>query len=495
MKKLINIFIVILFVLTLTVKADSSGPMFPTIKADLKNDAKCYDDYEMKTPTKTTFKKGQTITVRYVDGKRFELAEDDIEFCYVNGDDLIIGKNKYELTKDDRLEEALDLLIINQEGVQMYSGPFEQYEKLEMVIPKDTVIKTHYAIGTYWYYVTYNDVSGYISSEKNSIVHKSTVTDEFVKRYPVDDMDIVDASGKKVGTLPAKTELTDCWFTDQTRQIYLTYNDVTGFVSNFYTFASDCTGAKIKVLSDAPVYKNITRDEKNTMKKVGTATANKDYAVSYCFDGQGDEGYYVSALNGWLYFRYDDKIDYIETDKNGEIFDSREYREKHLLDKIEVEGYNLYFEKSVYSYNLEVAENLDKLNITYQPDYDDDVKVTITGNENLKNNSKVTIKVHDDEGDHTYTITIIKKSAAPTPTPVTPTEEDKNGEIIWICLGACLLIVITTIVIIILVNKKKKNKEVKEEVKVVPSSNVETPIEETSEKKELEEDNKNELED
>ena len=456
MKKLINVFIVMLFVLTLTVKADSGGPMFPTVSAEVKNNnVKCYDNYDLNGETVVTLNKGQVVNVRYVDGKRYEYTEK--EYCYLNANDLIVGQRKYEMTTEDKLSEPKDLLIVDPNGAQMYSGPLAEYSKVDMVIPTGTTIKTHYQIGSMWYYVTYNEVSGYITSMKNAIVHKLS-NESNTKVYPVDDMEIEGFDGKKVGTIPALTEIKDYWSTDDTREMYITYNGVSGFIPNFYTVATDCVGTKVKLLNEAPVYKTIARGENGKMQKISTASANKEYAVSYCFGGQGETGYYISALNGWLYFQYDDKIDYIETDKNGNVYDSREYREKHLLEKIEVDGYNLYFEKNVYSYNLEIDENTNKLSIVYLPSEDDNVKVDITGNDNLKNNSKITVKVRDDEGEHTYTINIIKKSSAVTPSVTPDEDEDSNKTIIWICLGACLLLVITTIVIIILVNKKKKSK-------------------------------------
>ena len=72
LKKIINALIVILFVLTLNVKADSGGPMFPEVDGEVKNDnVKCYEEWELKGKYKT-FKKGDVITVRYLDGKRYE---------------------------------------------------------------------------------------------------------------------------------------------------------------------------------------------------------------------------------------------------------------------------------------------------------------------------------------------------------------------------------------------------------------------------------------
>ena len=496
LKKIINALIVILFVLTLNVKADSGGPMFPEVDGEVKNDnVKCYEEWELKGKYKT-FKKGDVITVRYVDGKRYEYYDDkpsdDIYTCYINAGDLIFGKREYKLSYEDKLSDPYDLLVVGEEGVPMYTGPLTDYEKLDVVIPKGTQLKTHYKIGSYWYYVNFNNVSGYISSLDDEVVFRYS-DGTLIKQYTIDDLDMYDGSSlyddgsgraksKKIGSVPALTEMNDYWYTYEGRFMYVTYNGTSGFIKSFYTTAEDCSGTKIKPLSNAPVYEKLLREEETkNYKKVGTASANKEYYSSYCFSGQGETGYYIPALNGWLYFEYDDKIDYIETDKSGNVFDSREYKQKNILERIEIEGYDFPFEKTRFEYTLEIAENVNSLNFIITPS--DGIDVNINGNMNLKNNSKITITVKDDEASSTYTINIVKRSSTPSTPEPTPEEKQRdNGYIIWICLGAALLLVITTIVIIILVNKKKKNKsvEVKEEInKEVPSSNVEQNREDT----------------
>ena len=464
MKKLFNILILFSLLLVINVKADSSGPMFPTVPAEVKNDnTKCYEYYDFKGQT-ITLNKGKIIDARYVDGKRYEYNSDDDEVgtCYIKAEDLIVGKQEYKLSREEKLSDPIDLMIVSDNGVEMYSGPLEEYSKLNMVIPKGTVLKTYYRIGTSWYYVTFNDVSGYITSVNRGIVYKESEAEySKIKRYPIDDMDIKDASGKKVGTLPAITEISDYWYTDEYRECYITYNGISGFVDAFYTVAEDCTGSTLKVLSKVPVYKTIARGEGKTSTKIGTAEANKAYNPKYCFNGQGESGYYIPSLNGWLYFGYEDETDYIETDTEGHVYDTREARKRHVLEKIEVEGYNLYFQKNILSYRLEVAENVDKLNITVTPT--EGVNVDITGNENLKNNSQIKIYVTDDDTSYTYTITVLKRSSI-VPT-VDPKKADSDNTILWLCLGGALLLVITTVVIIILVNVKRKSKDgIKEEI-------------------------------
>lgn len=493
LKKIINFLIVILFVLTLTVKADSGGPMFPMVDGEVKNDnVKCYEEWDMKGNYKT-FKKGTVISVRYVDGKRYEYYEDnaadEIYSCYVSANDLVFGKKEYKLTIEDKLSEPYDLLVVNEEGTAMYTGPLTDYEKLDVVIPKGTTLKTHYKIGSYWYYVSYNNVNGYITSLDDEVVFRLTDYKP-TPQFSIDDLNIYKKSqtneedGEKIGTLPAGTLVDDYWYTLEWRYMYLTYDGVTGFVPAFYTFGDDCTGSKLKPLSTVSVYEKILRGDERDIKKfkkVGTAEANREYYPTYCFNGQGETGYYIDSLKGWIYYRYDDNLDYIETDKDGTVYDSREYKTKHVLETIYIENYYFRFEKDSHEYYLEVAENVDKLDIHTVPE--EDITVKITGNENLKNNSKIVISVQDDEGSKTYTINIVKRSSATVPVeePI-PAKEKDNGYIIWICLGAALLLVITTVIIIILVNKKKKNKsvEVREEIKrEVPSSNVEQEREDT----------------
>lgn len=82
----------------------------------------------------------------------------------------------------------------------------------------------------------------------------------------------------------------------------------------------------------------------------------------------------------------------------------RDY-EKILLENITVQGYNLNFDKSKNTYDLEISSDTDELDITITPN---DVRYEILNNNDLKNESKVIIKVTDDDGLHEYTINILK---------------------------------------------------------------------------------------
>ena len=83
---------------------------------------------------------------------------------------------------------------------------------------------------------------------------------------------------------------------------------------------------------------------------------------------------------------------------------------KVYLQKITVSGYEINFDTAVNSYDITLQEGTDKLLFTILPS-DEAVTTTITGNENLKDGSVVTLKVTDDKGEHIYTFNIHEEKA------------------------------------------------------------------------------------
>ena len=77
------------------------------------------------------------------------------------------------------------------------------------------------------------------------------------------------------------------------------------------------------------------------------------------------------------------------------------------FENIEVENYNLNFTKSITEYELKIANDVNKLNIIVNP-AEEEITKTIRGNDNLINDSVITINIKDDFGEYTYTIKIIK---------------------------------------------------------------------------------------
>jgi len=458
MKKIFSFLFIISLFLVVNVKADAGPPALPTLKARIKNDnVKCYEDYD-RTKVLLTLNKNQKIEVNNYGGGFEYYDEEKEQSCFIDVKDLAIGEEEYVLRREDRLENEITIMPVIGDGVQMYTGPSEYYSKAEVIVPKGTILKTKYLVGAYWYYVTYNDVTGYISSENNQMVSRYDGDNKYVY-YTTCELNITDLgdneNSKVLGKVPANVELTDIWRSDYTRDAYITYNGVTGFV-DYYPLAWKDNG-KIKTLKSVNVYNDLSEKK----QKIGVNVANKEYDVLYVVSTDG-QGYYVPSLKGWLYFDFsneyetgkrDESNNFIYTDSNGDVYDSRDRIEKTVFDTMEITNANVTFSKDKYVYNVRLDDNVDSLSIAVHPET---IKVDILNNSNLENGSRVTVRVIDDEGTYTYTFNIIKREIEPAKKET----KDSNNTVLWICIGGGILVAITALVTIILVNKTKKNKNI-----------------------------------
>lgn len=71
-----------------------------------------------------------------------------------------------------------------------------------------------------------------------------------------------------------------------------------------------------------------------------------------------------------------------------------------LLSNLEIEGYKIKFDAKKTDYSLNIKEGISELNITAIPS-DDKSVITIEGNENLTNGSKIKIRVTAEDGSYT----------------------------------------------------------------------------------------------
>lgn len=117
------------------------------------------------------------------------------------------------------------------------------------------------------------------------------------------------------------------------------------------------------------------------------------------------------------------------------------------LEKIEIEGFNLYptFKSNIYSYNLNINQDISNLNITAVP-LNEKATVEIEGNENLQegeNIIKINVTAANKETVRTYKInTYISLDR------VELQEEDKTPAIVLIAvLGTCIIALGISIVV------------------------------------------------
>lgn len=118
------------------------------------------------------------------------------------------------------------------------------------------------------------------------------------------------------------------------------------------------------------------------------------------------------------------------------------------LEKLVIKDYKIDFNSKVDYYDIEIPEDVKKLEIEATPD-DDQATVEITGNENLKNKSKIKITVKSVDGkEKVYTINIKKGTSGTFKLILTILE-----------LFALFLLVVLCIVLVKKHNKKDKPKK------------------------------------
>ncbi len=473
MKKKFNILLFLSLLLVLNVKADMGPPALPQLEMEVSNPdgAKCYDS---ESKVNRTLKYGELAyghiddTDLYDDNFRkdyYKLSfnEKEVVSCYVKKTDVVVKQDNFKPSEDDKEEGPFALWALKD--MKIYSGPSKNFYKEVGAIPKDSKLESSYKLGDYWYYVEYNGIKGYTSSEGGAIVVH--IEPEIVVTYdktPIFDHEFdygTTKDSKIIDTIPANKELKVEWGTDYSRNNYIEYNGKYGFVYNHYSFANKCDGTKIKAKKSVKVYESLDYDDNGKLisKELGTIDSNKDYDVKYCGGGQGWNAYYITSKNGWINENHEDRY-IIETDSKGEVFDHT--KEGIFLEKIEIKGHSIDFSKTQYSYTVELSEEETKLEFVVTPN---EVEVDVLNNEDLKNNSVVTLKAKDEDGTHTYTFKIVKAEKPGDVQPPTPKEEptpdDKKGltneELIMICVGAGILIAVTILVVIKLVNKKKNS--------------------------------------
>lgn len=116
----------------------------------------------------------------------------------------------------------------------------------------------------------------------------------------------------------------------------------------------------------------------------------------------------VKAVNGDERVYVFNLVKEIEKEKV-EKTTTKKIKPKLKLNNISIKGYKLKFDPDIYSYNLRIKENVDKLNINTSA-LTDTHDIEIVGNNNLKHGSKIYIKVTDEKNKTIKYVINIKKT-------------------------------------------------------------------------------------
>lgn len=168
-----------------------------------------------------------------------------------------------------------------------------------------------------------------------------------------------------------------------------------------------------------------------------------------------------------------------ESVKTYKLIITRKEAEKEvgaLINSLTIKGINLDFDPNTYYYVVEITDQ-EKLDFNY--DLPDGVTAEITGNENLANDSVITLILTSDEGSKQYTFNIRKgdkSSETVTTIGATTSDKDKTSWIKknWKWLIWVVLAVVLAIVGYIAQKKKKDTTEVPAEAEV-PVESIATP--------------------
>ncbi len=102
------------------------------------------------------------------------------------------------------------------------------------------------------------------------------------------------------------------------------------------------------------------------------------------------------------------KIEVTSEDGKTNEYDVNVIREeKEVFESFAITGYNLDFDKNKTTYDLKVKNDTKFLKIVFNPK---NTKYEILNNSNITDGTKIIIKIIDDDGNHEYTINIIKES-------------------------------------------------------------------------------------
>lgn len=205
-----------------------------------------------------------------------------------------------------------------------------------------------------------------------------------------------------------------------------------------FVFSKYITDYNIEVLNDIESFNPV----------VTLASSSSTYEISNTNLNVGENiiDIYVTDETG-------DKNTYTFNIKRLDVGETVYVKESDSTAKnIEIIGQKFTYNTKKTAYVLELSGNVSKLDINVTPNYEK-AKVNISGNANLKNKSRIVIKVTSEDGtsETKYYITIKKKFDV----------ADNKDLIITIIVG---VLVVALIVAILITNNKKNKKEPIKEV-------------------------------
>ena len=298
MKKLKIFVFVTICLFVFNVKADMGPPSIPQhdVIVTIKDGAQCYERSDGKfTKTKVVIPYNTTLSVYsdiegsyiYVNSSKNEEYD-----CYVRYSDVSSKTQKFDMDNKENVTKITPVkaIVLAKGGLNLRKGPSVTYSKI-ITVPQYSVVTLSYESGTYWYYATYNNQSGWITSMDNYIG-----IDENKVLYSPEKINIYDSNNKVIGKIPANTEITN-YLCVTKGQYYVIYNGIKGYITDIVYYKVDSPG-KIKLLKDYDI------KEDGKLKKKITANQELEYTMVY------DNAFYVPEKK-YVFQLTDDDFEYI----------------------------------------------------------------------------------------------------------------------------------------------------------------------------------------
>lgn len=294
MKKILNVLLFLNLFLCINVKADMGGPMVVGYEAIVtnKNGAVCYDLSNGKyIKLNKTLPYGKLLNI-YTEADGNYIMPGELDCWYVKTSDISAKKESFSVNESS-VEKITPVngIILAKGGLNLRKGPAVVYGRIT-TIPQYSIIKVTHRAGTYWYFVEYNGKTGWVSG-----INQYLGIDNDNILYSYKDIDITDNKGRKLGKIPAYTEVTDFIELNDYDgyQFLVNYNGILGYVSRM-TYK---VNGQVKILKDVNIYNN-----RKVVKTVKAGTT-LDYTIQNwdeLFIGKDQYGeiLYIPKENGLI---------------------------------------------------------------------------------------------------------------------------------------------------------------------------------------------------
>lgn len=253
-----------------------------------------------------------------------------------------------------------------------------------------------------------------VSASNSNVSVSSGSTSEFLE----DGSTTVTYKANKAGTVSITATASDMTDLDDDTKAVTGSRKFTVTVKAKSTSSSGSSGGSSGNSSTPKTTTPSFSSVNETVYATGSVNVRSSYSTSSSIVGSLDAGDSVTRTgrgsNGWSRVTYNGQTAYISSEYL--TTEKPEESDNNNLESLSISGYELTpkFSADVKEYSLTITENVEKLDITAEPE-DENAEVKIEGNENLligENTIKVIVTAEDGT-ERTYTLNVTKGETPP----------------------------------------------------------------------------------